>query len=220
VALNDVSLSFKRGETVMITGGNGSGKTTLLRAIAGTVPVKGGRVLLCGRDVTNWPAHKRARFLSYVYQDPMLGTCPNLSVYENLCLATAQPWWYPKPQTLHIRGDQLKLLEDTGLPLAAKAAAPVNVLSGGQRQALSVVLAYSKGRAIALLDEFTSSLDASVKNNVLEFIRVMTHARACTTLVVTHSPAQMATFVQSEIRLSGGTVEGFRNEHATPYSRG
>ena len=204
VALDGVSLSFAKGETVMITGGNGSGKTTLLKAIAGTAPLKSGSVRLCGRDVTKWAPHRRAKFLSYVYQDAMLGTCPNLAVYENLCLATGQSWWSPAPQALSISASQLDLLERTGLPLAAKAVAPVNVLSGGQRQALSLVLAYSKKRSIVLLDEFTSALDESVEENIMRFIRTASKEDSHTTLAVTHSPEAISGIASRRVYMQAG----------------
>ncbi len=206
VALDGVSLSFAKGETVMITGGNGCGKTTLLKAIAGTAPLKSGSVRLCGRDVTKWAPHRRARFLSYVYQDAMLGTCPNLAVYENLCIATGQSWWSPAPQALSISASQLDLLERTGLPLAAKAVAPVNVLSGGQRQALSLVLAYSKKRPIVLLDEFTSALDESVEANMMRFIRTVSKENLHTTLAVTHSPEAISEIASRRVHLEMGRL--------------
>ncbi len=206
VALNSISLSFAKGETVMITGGNGSGKTTLLRAIAGTAPLKRGSVHLCGRDVTKWAPHRRARFMSYVYQDATLGTCPNLTVYENLRLATRQPWWSLAPQALSISASQLDLLEKTGLPLAAKAAAPVSVLSGGQRQALSLVLAYSQKQPIVLLDEFTSALDESVEANMMRFLRTTTEENSHTTLAVTHSPEAISEIASRRVHLNMGRV--------------
>ncbi len=206
VALDDVSLLFAQGETVVITGGNGSGKTTLLKAIAGTAPLESGSVFLCGQDVTKWPPNRRARFLSYVYQDAMLGTCPNLTVFENLRLATRRAWWSLAPQTLSISESQLGLLEKTGLPLAAKAAAPVNVLSGGQRQALSLVLAYSKKRPVVLLDEFTSALDESVEENMMAFLRATTEENRHTTLAVTHSPEAISGIASRRIHLVEGKL--------------
>lgn len=208
VALDNISLSFYQGESVMITGGNGSGKTTLLKAIAGTAPLKSGSVFLCGKDVTHWKPHKRARLLSYVYQDAMLGTCPNLTVFENLCLATSKPWWLLSPQALTIPEGQAGLLERTGLPLATKAAAPVNVLSGGQRQALSVVLAYSKKRPVVLLDEFTSSLDESIEKNIIDFIQFISLDHKTVTLAVTHTTGALNAIMNRHIQLDMGKVNG------------
>ena len=203
-ALDDISVSFAKGETVIITGGNGSGKTTLLKAIAGTTPLKKGSVHICGHDVSRWPPYRRAKFLSYVYQDPMLGTCPNLTVYENLRLAACKHWWYPTPHPLRISEHQLDLLRRTGLPLEMKAASFVSVLSGGQRQALSVVLAYSMKRPVLLLDEFTSSLDTCIEAHMMRFIRVATQENAHTTLTVTHSPDAASGIAGRHLHLVSG----------------
>lgn len=190
VVLKDVNLRVPPGARVLVTGGNGSGKSTLLKAIAGTVPLSSGRVLLHGVDVTGWSPPRRARFLSFVHQDPLLGTCPNISVYDNLSLAQDRAWWKPFPRPFRLNAGQRALLDQSGLPLLDKAALPVANLSGGQRQFLALLITLSMARSLVLLDEFTAALDANVRSSIPELLRKIQDQT--TIFAVLHQPEMIA----------------------------
>ncbi|MDO8142200.1 MAG: ATP-binding cassette domain-containing protein [Candidatus Brocadiales bacterium] len=186
VSLDNVSLNVAKGQIVIVTGGNGSGKSTLLKAIAGTTPIKSGKILLHGKDVTNWPAHRKAKEIGFVHQDPILGTCPNLTVHENFQLSTSKPWWMPIPYRLSLSEEQLEFIGKTGLPLIEKAATPVSMLSGGQRQAIALCLAFGPNYSILLLDEFTSALDEKTEEKVLSFALTELRRFNATALIIMH----------------------------------
>lgn len=185
-ALCSVSLTVRKGDSLILTGPNGSGKSTLLRAIAGTAPVTSGKVFIGGTDVTRWPPHRRAGILGFIYQDPMLGTCPNMTLHDNFRLVTGGPWWSLLPESLHADQAQMSLVEASGLPLDRKAATSVNSLSGGQRQGAALVLALSSNRSILLMDEFTSSLDDAVRRSYLQIIAEQSAQKSLTIVGVMH----------------------------------
>lgn len=192
VGLDNVSVSIPKGSTVVITGGNGSGKSTFLKAIAGTVPAKSGQIFINGTDVTRWPAHRRAKELSFVHQDPMLGTCPSLTVHENFMLSDPRPWWLPMPYPTVFPKAAHDLLDKTGLPLDEKHSTRLSLLSGGQRQALAVCLAfYGNRRTVALLDEFTSALDKETKMLMLSLVVSEVKSPSMTMLMITHDHVLM-----------------------------
>ncbi|MBF0567498.1 MAG: ATP-binding cassette domain-containing protein [Nitrospirae bacterium] len=174
-----------QGQTIILTGGNGSGKSTLVKAIAGMAPVKSGSVFIHGKDVTGWPAYRRAKHIGFVHQDPMLGTCPNLTVHENFQISLEKPWWLPTPYPLTLTKGQLDSIEKIGLPLAEKKTTQLNMLSGGQRQSIALCLALRKG-SILLLDEFTSALDEQTKKAVLLYALSEAKAMKATVIMITH----------------------------------
>jgi len=206
-ALREVSLIVQKGETLIITGGNGSGKSTLLRAIAGTAPVKSGTILIEGTDVTRWPAHRRARLLGFIYQDPVLGTCPNMTVHENFRLVAGGHWWSLFPEPLRADMAQLTLVHSSGLPLGQKAASLMNSLSGGQRQGAALILALSSNRSILLMDEFTSSLDDQVRTSYLDIIAKELAHRQLTILGVMHDIDGIDVLNCRSIRLAAGIIQ-------------
>lgn len=187
VALSHVSLSVSTGETLIITGSNGSGKSTLLNAIAGTAPVRSGRVLIDGVDVSRWAPYRRARRLGFVHQDTMLGTCPNMTLHENCRLAGGNRWWWPLPEKTSQDERQSQLIDLCALPLERKAGIPLTSLSGGQRQGTSLILALSSQRPILLMDEFTSSLDNQVRESCLKLIAQEVAQRHLTILAIVHN---------------------------------
>lgn len=206
VALKSVSLQVQRGETMFVTGGNGSGKTTLLRAVAGTAPIKSGAIMIDGLEVTNWPARRRAELLGFIYQDPMLGTCPNMTLYENLRLVTGGPWWRLLPEALSMDRDQAQLITDSGLPFHSKAATVMNSLSGGQRQGAALILALSSNRVILLMDEFTSALDERVRKLYLEMIQRESVRRRLTILGVVHDRTAIDILGTRTVHLENGAI--------------
>ena len=159
-ALRGVSLTLKDGDFCTVIGGNGAGKSTMLNAVAGTFSVDSGAIVIDGVDVTRLPEHKRAKFIGRVFQDPMMGTAPTMQIEENLALAArrGQPrglgWGITKTE----RADYRELLRDLGLGLEDRLTSKVGLLSGGQRQALTLLMASLKRPKLLLLDEHTAAL--------------------------------------------------------------
>jgi len=187
VALKDFSLTVQKGEIVLISGGNGSGKSTLLRAISGAIPVKTGKITIDGKDISKWSANKRAKYMATVHQDTMLGTCPNLTIQENFQLTNPHKWWSLKPYHLTLSDAQIESIKKTGLPLDTRGTSQVNMLSGGQRQAIAVCLAFENKKPILLFDEFTSALDTNTAEKVLDLTFCKTKENNATLLMVMHN---------------------------------
>jgi putative ABC transport system ATP-binding protein len=192
VALDRVNLELARGSFTVVLGTNGSGKSSLLNAIAGSLPLTDGRIWVEGTDLTHWPEHRRARLISRVFQNPFAGTAADLSVAENLMLAAqrgGQRWLRPalggaRRETIR---DQVARL---GMGLEARLDTPIGVLSGGQRQALTVLMATMVRPTLLLLDEHTAALDPRSAEQVVRLTRKAIRASGLTTLMVTHSMAQ------------------------------
>jgi putative ABC transport system ATP-binding protein len=187
VALKNFSLKVEKGEIIIITGGNGTGKSTLLAAISGTVAIKSGQILVNGIDITKWDANKRAKYFGTVHQDTMLGTCPNLTIQENFQLTNTSKWWLPIPYNLKLNKNQIKKIENIGLFLESRSTSKINMLSGGQRQAIAVCLAFENNKPILLFDEFTSALDEKTKEKVLDFTVENAKNNLSTILMVLHN---------------------------------
>ncbi len=191
IALDGFSLQVAKGQSLIITGGNGTGKSTLLNAIAGSVPVKSGKIFLNGVDVTDWSPSRRGKTLGVVHQDTMLGTCPNLTLEENFQLTRVDRWWFPMPYRLKLTQNQIASIRNTGLPLDARGATKINMLSGGQRQAIAVCLAFENSKPILLFDEFTSALDEPTKTKVLEYTFHQARFKGTTVLMVMHDVSDL-----------------------------
>lgn len=200
-ALKDFSLRVAKGEIIVITGGNGSGKSTLLRAIMGTAPVQSGKILINGKDIKNWSANKRAKLFGAVHQDTMLGTCPNLTIQENFQLTNTQKWWQPFPYVRKLNRTQIESIKNTGLPLESRETSKVNMLSGGQRQAIAVCLAFQNQKPILLFDEFTSALDDSTLKSVLKFTFNEAKINNLTLLMVMHNAKILEKFDFTKITM-------------------
>ena len=208
VALKDFSLEVEKGEILVITGGNGSGKSTLLRAISGTAPIKSGQILINGIDVTKWSANKRAKLLGTVHQDTMLGTCPNLTIQENFQLTNTKKWWQPLPYNLKLNDKQIESIKNTGLPLEARGTSKINMLSGGQRQAIAVCLAFENNKPILLFDEFISALDEKTMENILVFTKNQVFENNTTILMVMHNiNKNLVKNFSKLIELRNGTID-------------
>lgn len=191
-ALDGVSLELGRGSFTMVLGTNGSGKSSLLGAIAGSLPLSGGRVFLDGRDVTRWREQRRALLIGRVFQNPFTGTASDLSVAENLLLAARRG--RSRGLGLAMRGDRLRPIRAQvarlGMGLEDRLDTPIGWLSGGQRQALTVLMATMVRPALLLLDEHTAALDPRNAELVTRLTRELVEAGGLTTLMVTHSMAQ------------------------------
>lgn len=188
-ALKGVNLTLEDGDFVTVIGGNGAGKSTLLNAIAGVWPVDEGEIIIDGKNVTKLPEHKRAAYLGRVFQDPMNGTAATMGIEENLALALRRG----QTRTLRagIKGSERevykRLLATLGLGLEDRLTSKVGLLSGGQRQALTLLMATLKKPKLLLLDEHTAALDPKTAAKVLETTEMIVNRDKLTTLMITHN---------------------------------
>jgi len=188
-ALKGVNLTLEDGDFVTVIGGNGAGKSTLLNAIAGVWPVDEGEIIIDGKNVTKLPEHKRAAYLGRVFQDPMNGTAATMGIEENLALALRRGTLRTlKPG---INNSERKLYRDLllrlGLGLEDRLTSKVGLLSGGQRQALTLLMSTLKRPKLLLLDEHTAALDPKTARKVLELTEEMVNEQHLTALMVTHN---------------------------------
>ena len=188
-ALQGVNLHMQEGDFVTVIGGNGAGKSTMLNAIAGVFPVDSGKITIGGVDVTALPEYKRAKYIGRGFQDPMMGTAATMQIEENLALAARRG----KPRTLRpgitkadreFYQEQLKIL---GLGLENRMTAKVGLLSGGQRQALTLLMATLQKPKLLLLDEHTAALDPKTAAKVLDATQRIVEKDHLTTLMITHN---------------------------------
>lgn len=188
-ALKDLSLTLKNGDFVTVIGGNGAGKSTLLNAIAGVWLVDEGQILIDGKDVTKLPEFKRAAFLGRVFQDPMNGTAATMGIEENLALAFRRGDKRGLRQGINNSERKLyrDLLAGLGLGLEDRLTSKVGLLSGGQRQALTLLMATLKKPKVLLLDEHTAALDPKTAKKVLDLTEEIVGSQKLTALMVTHN---------------------------------
>ena len=188
-ALQNLSLHLKPGDFVTVIGGNGAGKSTMLNAIAGVWPVDSGSIIIDGVDVTGQPEHKRAAYIGRVFQDPMMGTAPNMQIEENLALALRRgqkrglKWGVTNAEREAYR----ERLATLGLGLEDRLTAKVGLLSGGQRQALTLLMASLQTPKLLLLDEHTAALDPGTAKKVLELSDKIISENKLTALMITHN---------------------------------
>ena len=189
VALNHLNLTLNDGDFVTVIGGNGAGKSTMLNAIAGVFQVDSGTITIDGQDVTKLPEHKRAAFLGRVFQDPMMGTAPTMQIEENLALAArrGQPRGLKWGITALERADYRELLKALDLGLEDRLTAKVGLLSGGQRQAVTLLMASLRKPKLLLLDEHTAALDPKTAAKVLELTDKIIEENHLTAMMVTHN---------------------------------
>ncbi len=189
VALNGLELTLEEGDFVTVIGGNGAGKSTMLNAVAGVWPIDMGRILIDGQDITRLPEHKRAKYIGRVFQDPMMGTAATMGIEENLALAarrgasrTLRPGITRKE-----REQYRQALAGLGLGLEDRMTSKVGLLSGGQRQALTLLMATLQKPKLLLLDEHTAALDPKTAAKVLELSEKIVTEHHLTTLMITHN---------------------------------
>ncbi len=207
-ALDGVSLVLTRGEFVTVVGSNGAGKSTLLGVISGTEAVDRGRVEIDGQDVTRQRAYERARHVARVSQDPRAGTASNLSVEQNMALALlrGQPRGLGRGVTPERRYQFRWTLAPLGLGLEHRLGTAAGVLSGGQRQALALVLATLVTPTVLLLDEHTAALDPRTAPTVLEITRRVVEAHRISTLMVTHNVEHAIQYGTRLIMMHAGRI--------------
>lgn len=208
VALDGVTLHLEAEDFVTVIGGNGAGKSTLLNAIAGVWPVDSGSIVIDGRDITGMPEHKRAIVLGRVFQDPMMGTAATMQIEENLALAARRG----DSRTLKIgiireeRAAYRDQLAQLGLGLEDRMTAKVGLLSGGQRQALTLLMATLKKPKLLLLDEHTAALDPRTAAKVLELSEKIIHENHLMTLMVTHNMKDAIRYGNRLIMMNEGRI--------------
>ena len=189
IALNGLDLTLEDGDFVTVIGGNGAGKSTMLNAVAGVWPIDMGRILIDGKDITRLPEHKRAQYIGRVFQDPMMGTAATMGIDENLALAARRG----TARTLRTgiskkeREEYRAQLASLGLGLETRMTSKVGLLSGGQRQAITLLMATLKKPKLLLLDEHTAALDPKTAAKVLELSQKIVQEHRLTTLMITHN---------------------------------
>ncbi len=208
VALAGVSLTLDEGEFVTVIGGNGAGKSTMLNAIAGTWPVDEGSILIDGINVTGLSEHRRAKYLGRVFQDPMTGTAASMGIDENLALAKRRGkrrglgWGITKKEHEEYRS----LLAELNLGLEDRMTSKVGLLSGGQRQALTLLMATLQKPKVLLLDEHTAALDPKTAKTVLETTQQIVSEHQLTTVMVTHNMRDAIHYGNRIIMMNEGKI--------------
>ena len=207
-ALKDLSLTLKNGDFVTVIGGNGAGKSTLLNAIAGVWLVDEGQILIDGKDVTKLPEFKRAAFLGRVFQDPMNGTAATMGIEENLALAFRRGDKRGLRQGINNSERKLyrDLLAGLGLGLEDRLTSKVGLLSGGQRQALTLLMATLKKPNLLLLDEHTAALDPKTAAKVLDTTETIVNRDHLTTLMITHNMRDAIQIGNRLIMMNNGRI--------------
>ncbi|MBO5248522.1 MAG: ABC transporter ATP-binding protein [Clostridia bacterium] len=208
VALNGVSLMLNEGDFVTVIGGNGAGKSTMLNAVAGTFLVDSGTIEIGGKDVTRLPEAKRAAYLGRVFQDPMMGTCADMQIEENLALAKRRGkrrglgWSITSKE----RAEYREMLAQLGLGLEDRMTSKVGLLSGGQRQALTLLMATMNRPQMLLLDEHTAALDPKTAEKVLTLSDRIIRDEGLTALMVTHNMKDAIAHGNRLIMMNAGKI--------------
>lgn len=207
-ALTGLNLTLNDGDFVTVIGGNGAGKSTMLNMIAGVYPVDKGKIILNGENISRWPEHKRAKFLGRVFQDPMKGTAANMEIEENLALAYRRgmkrglKWAVSKEERAKYQ-EALKVLD---LGLEDRMTSKVGLLSGGQRQALTLLMATLRKPDLLLLDEHTAALDPKTAAKVLELTEKIIDEEHLTAIMITHNMKDAIRFGNRLIMMHEGHV--------------
>ena len=204
----DFNFSVKKGQFISIVGSNGSGKTTLLNLICGSLMPDGGSILLDGRDITKMPEYKRSAYIGRVFQDPSMGACPGLTILENMALADNKGRHYNlTPGVSKKRIDYYKQqLEMLHLGLEDKINMPVGLLSGGQRQALALLISTLTPIDLLILDEHTAALDPKSSENVMELTDKFVREKKLTAVMVTHNLRYAVEYGDRLVMMHKGTA--------------
>ena len=208
VALDDVSLNINQGEFVVIIGSNGSGKTTLLNIISGAEIPSSGKVLINNTDVTNLPEYKRSQWIARVFQNPLSGTAPDLSILDNFRLAALRTT--PKKPVIGVNAAFKKVVQDRiatlGMGLENKIDQPMGTLSGGQRQALTLLMSVMDHTDILLLDEPTAALDPRSANIILQTADALVKEYKLTAVLITHNLKDAHQYGNRLIQMAEGKI--------------
>ena len=208
-ALEGLNLQLDKGDFVTILGSNGAGKSTLFNTIAGTYRPDTGKVFLDGKDITSQPDYKRSKDIGRLFQDPLKGTAPNMTIEENLALAYLRANHTKSPFSMVSKADREDFRERLAmlnLGLEDRMKQPVGLLSGGQRQALTLLMATLVTPKILLLDEHTAALDPGTAERVLELTKKIVAEHGITCLMITHNLASSLALGNRTIMMSGGHI--------------
>ena len=208
-ALENLNLELNKGDFVTILGSNGAGKSTLFNTIAGTYLPDSGKVILDGKDITKQPDYRRSKVIGRLFQDPLKGTAPNMTIEENLALAYLRANHAKSPFSMVTKADREEFRERLamlGLGLEDRRDTPVGLLSGGQRQALTLLMATLVTPKILLLDEHTAALDPGTAEVVLELTKKIVAENGITCLMITHNLASALALGNRTIMMSGGQI--------------
>ena len=204
-ALDDLSLSVADGDFITIIGANGAGKSTLFGAICGTFLTDSGSIFLEGENITMLPQHRRSRVIGHLFQDPMRGSAPGMTIEENLALAAGKGGWLhrlTKQEKKQLR-ERVALL---GMGLEDRMSQPVGLLSGGQRQALTLMMATYNPPKLLLLDEHTAALDPGTAEKVLTLTSKIVEENKLTCLMITHNMASALDLGNRTIMMNAGKI--------------
>lgn len=207
-ALNGIDLTLNEGDFVTVIGGNGAGKSTMLNMIAGVYPVDSGSIVVDGIDVTKLPEHKRAKYIGRVFQDPMTGTAADMQIIENLALASRRGRFRSiKPGvTKKEKAQYAEVLKSLDLGLETRLTSKVGLLSGGQRQAITLLMATLKKPKVLLLDEHTAALDPKTAAKVLELTTEIVERDNLTTIMITHNMKDAIAIGNRLIMMNDGKI--------------
>ena len=221
-ALAGIDLSLAPGDFVTILGSNGAGKSTLFGAIAGAFQPDTGSVVLDGKDITNLPDYKRSKYIGRLFQDPLKGTAPSMTIEENLALAYMRASSHTSPFSMISKADRKEFRERLAqleLGLEDRMDHPVGLLSGGQRQALTLLMATLVTPKLLLLDEHTAALDPATAEKVLELTRKIVAENHITCLMITHNIPSALSLGNRTIMMNGGKIvlelSGEQRSHIT-----
>ncbi len=204
-ALDNVSLTVRDGDFIPIIGANGAGKSTLFNAIAGTFLTDEGKIILCGEDITFMPSHQRSKKIGRLFQDPMKGTAPSMSIEENLYLSSGRGGWMSRI-TKKERADFRDRLALLGMGLEDRMEQPVGLLSGGQRQALTLLMGTINPPSILLLDEHTAALDPSSAEKIMKITEKIVMENRITCLMITHNMQTALDYGNRTIMMNRGRI--------------
>ena len=222
IALKELDLNLKSEDFVTIIGSNGAGKSTMLNAVAGTWPLDRGRIFLGGEDITDLPDYRRAGLIGRVFQDPMVGTAATMTIEENLSIAAKRGLrrGLKKGINKNLKARMREELAQFGLGLEDRLTTPVGLLSGGQRQALTLLMATFKQPRLLMLDEHTAALDPRTGEKVLDLTDKLIKTMGLTTLMVTHNIVDSLRLGNRTIMMHDGEivldVSGEERSHLTP----
>ena len=209
VALNHLNLTLKDGDFCTVIGGNGAGKSTMLNAVAGVFTVDSGSIVIDGQDVTRLPEHKRASLLGRVFQDPMMGTAPTMQIEENLALAYLRSAKGTSAFSRISKKDKELFRERLALlnmSLEDRMKQPVGLLSGGQRQALTLLMSTLVTPKLLLLDEHTAALDPATAEKVLQLTKDIVEQEQITCMMITHNMRQALELGNRTLMMADGNI--------------
>ena len=208
-ALSELSLHLEKGDFVTILGSNGAGKSTLFNAIAGSFPIDSGTIRLDGENITSQPDFKRSKVIGRMFQDPLKGTAPNMTIEENLALAYMRASSHTSPFSMISKADRADFrdrLAMLGLGLEDRMSNPVGLLSGGQRQALTLLMATLVTPKLLLLDEHTAALDPATAEKVLDLTKQIVAQNGITCLMITHNIPSALALGNRTIMMNNGSI--------------